>query len=101
MGRRHDLRGLPPHRRSPDRRARRRPADRRRRADAAVHRLPQPDVAITASDVRRHLDKVACQSCHIPTFARAVSTDMLRDFRSAEVNERGLYEPKIIRGSRT
>ena len=48
---------------------------------------------------RRHLNKVACQSCHIPAFARAVSTDMLRDFRSVEVNARGLYEPKITRQS--
>ncbi len=48
---------------------------------------------------KRHLGKVACQSCHIPTFARAVSTDMLRDFRSAEVNPRGLYEPVITRQS--
>ena len=46
-------------------------------------------------EVRRHLDHVACQSCHIPSFARAVSTDMLRDFRATEVNERGLYEPTI------
>jgi hypothetical protein len=49
--------------------------------------------------VRRHLDRVACQSCHIPAFARTVSTDMLRDFREAEVNERGLFEPKITRQS--
>lgn len=49
--------------------------------------------------VRLHLDKVACQSCHIPEYARFVSTDMLRDYRSSEVNERGLYEPKITRGS--
>jgi hypothetical protein len=47
----------------------------------------------------RHLDKVACQSCHIPEFARAVSTDMLRDYREAEVNARGLYEPVITRQS--
>ncbi len=50
-------------------------------------------------DIRRHLDKVACQSCHIPAYARAVSTDMLRDYRSSEVNARGLYEPTITRGS--
>jgi len=49
--------------------------------------------------VKRHLDKVACQSCHIPEFARAVSTDMLRDFRATEVNARGLYEPVITRQS--
>ena len=49
-------------------------------------------------EVQQHLAKVACQSCHIPTFARSVSTDMFRDYRAVEVNERGLYEPAIIRG---
>ncbi len=48
---------------------------------------------------RGHLDRVACQSCHIPAYARSVSTDMLRDFRTAEVNARGLFEPKITRQS--
>lgn len=56
-------------------------------------------IADHPEDVRLHLDQVACQSCHIPTYARAVSTDMLRDYRESEVNERGLYEPKITRGS--
>lgn len=51
------------------------------------------------TEVVRHLDKVACQSCHIPAFARVASTDMLRDYRTAEVNSRGLYEPAIIRGA--
>jgi hypothetical protein len=51
------------------------------------------------SSINRHLSRVACQSCHIPTYARAVSTDMLRDYHTAEVNERGLYEPKITRQS--
>ncbi len=51
------------------------------------------------AEIVRHLDKVACQSCHIPEFARAVSTDMLRDYREAEVNARGLYEPVITRQS--
>lgn len=51
------------------------------------------------SDIVRHLDKVACQSCHIPSFARIVSTDMLRDYHMAEVNARGLYEPAITRGA--
>lgn len=47
----------------------------------------------------RHLDKVACQTCHIPAYARAFSTDVLRDFRAAEVNPRGLYEPVLTRQS--
>ncbi len=50
-------------------------------------------------DLRRHLGSVACQSCHIPVFASAVSTDMLRDFQAVEVNPKGLYEPAITRQS--
>jgi hypothetical protein len=50
-------------------------------------------------NLRRHLDTVACQSCHIPEFARAFSTDMLRDFRAVEVNPKGLYEPAITHQS--
>lgn len=57
---------------------------------------PQQD---HSGNLLEHLDKVACQSCHIPTFARSVSTDMLRDFRASEVNERGLYEPVITRAA--
>ena len=73
------------------------------RIDEGVAMRPCADCHNPQSDhpeaIRRHLDKVACQSCHIPEYARAVSTDMLRDYRSSEVNERGLYEPKITRGS--
>jgi predicted CXXCH cytochrome family protein len=50
-------------------------------------------------DLRRHLGTVICQSCHIPEFARAFSTDMLRDFQHVEVNPKGLYEPAITRQS--
>jgi hypothetical protein len=50
-------------------------------------------------NVLRHLDTVACQSCHIPEFARAVSTDVHRDFTDVEVNARGLYEPVVTRQS--
>lgn len=50
-------------------------------------------------NLNRHTAKVACQSCHIPEYARSVSTDMLRDYRTAEVNPRRLYEPTIIRGA--
>ena len=50
-------------------------------------------------DIQPHLAKVACQTCHIPEYARAVSTDMFRDYRAVEVNPRGLYEPAITRGA--
>ena len=50
-------------------------------------------------DIQQHLATVACQSCHIPAYARAVSTDMFRDYRAVELNARGLYEPAILRGA--
>jgi hypothetical protein len=47
----------------------------------------------------RHTARVDCTVCHIPAFARGVSTDMLRDFsRPAEVDPvKRLYEPHIQR----
>lgn len=50
-------------------------------------------------DIKQHLKRVACQACHIPTYARFASTDMVRDYRTAEVNDKGLYEPVITRQS--
>ena len=50
-------------------------------------------------NVKRHFDAVSCQACHIPEYARTVSTDMLRDYQHAEVNARGLNEPVITRAS--
>jgi hypothetical protein len=47
-----------------------------------------------------HAQKVACQSCHIPAFAKIAATDMLRDYREVEVvPAKQLYEPKITRGA--
>ena len=54
---------------------------------------------IHSLDLKQHLKTVACQSCHIPTYARSVTTDMIRDYRHAEVNPKGLYEPVITRQS--
>jgi hypothetical protein len=53
----------------------------------------------TNADLNRHTSKVACQSCHIPSYGRIVSTDMLRDYRTAEPNPKRLYEPTITRGA--
>ena len=73
------------------------------RIDEGVTMRPCTDCHTPAADhepaILSHLDKVACQTCHIPEFARSVSTDMLRDYRAAEVNAKGLYEPVITRGS--
>ena len=53
----------------------------------------------TITKLNQHTAKVACQSCHIPSFGRSVSTDMLRDYRTAEPNAKRLYEPTITRGA--
>jgi hypothetical protein len=35
-------------------------------------------------DIKRHLDRVDCTVCHIPTFAKGTPTDVLRDFSQSE-----------------
>ena len=51
-----------------------------------------------SAELNRHTARVDCAACHIPFFAKITSTDMLRDFRSAEVDQaRRLYEPSIER----
>jgi hypothetical protein len=52
----------------------------------------------TDGDLNRHTQRVACESCHIPAFARIQSTDMFRDFRASEVDHlKNLYEPALTR----
>lgn len=42
--------------------------------------------------IDRHLDRVACNTCHIPTFARNEPTDMRRDWSQVTFDEnRGKY----------
>ncbi len=44
----------------------------------------------------KHLARVACTACHVPTFAKDKPTDMHRDFsRSELVKGEGKYEPAI------
>lgn len=51
-----------------------------------------------SGSLNEHTTRVACESCHIPAFARIQSTDMYRDFREAEVDPlKRLYEPKLTR----
>ena len=41
-----------------------------------------------------HEDKVACQTCHIPHFAKKIKTDMRRDWSKAEFSPKlGRWEP--------
>lgn len=52
----------------------------------------------SSSELNGHAKRVACESCHVPAFARIQSTDMYRDFREAEVDPlKNLYEPKLTR----
>lgn len=52
------------------------------------------------ADLNRHTEKVDCTVCHIPTFAKSVPTDMLRDWRHMELDEaKKLYDPTIVKGS--
>ena len=45
-----------------------------------------------------HAKRINCTVCHIQTFARNTSTDMVRDFQVAELDPvKRLYEPKITR----
>ena len=46
--------------------------------------------------VAKHLARVACTSCHVPSFAKDKATDMHRDFsRSELVAGQGKHEPSI------
>lgn len=46
--------------------------------------------------LNKHTRSVACQTCHIPNFARVFPTDVKRSWKEAEFNEKfGRWEPKI------
>ncbi|WP_051328050.1 multiheme c-type cytochrome [Desulfatirhabdium butyrativorans] len=61
----------------------------------------------SSSDINHHISRVACQTCHIKTYARNAadtaadeSTEMYRDWTVPEWNAAlNRYEPKIVRGS--
>ena len=50
--------------------------------------------------LNRHVDRVSCQACHVPRFAKFASTDMVRDFSQTPdlLEHSRLYEPHIERG---
>lgn len=48
------------------------------------------------ANINKHTAKVACQTCHIPRFAKSSPTDMFRDYSNTpQVNAKRLYEPWI------
>ncbi|WP_158002517.1 PKD domain-containing protein [Methyloterricola oryzae] len=65
--------------------------------------------ATTGSSRDKHAMKVACQTCHIPTYAKVVNgvgiaTEILRDWQTPQVsqtacNGRGGWLPKVEEGS--
>ncbi len=57
-----------------------------------------PSAPHDSSRLNEHVARVDCASCHIPTFAKVTSTEMMRDYREAEIVEaKRLYEPKMTR----
>ncbi|MEZ4719221.1 MAG: hypothetical protein R2851_24495 [Caldilineaceae bacterium] len=59
-----------------------------------------PSMPHDDSRLNEHTARVDCATCHIPSFAKVVSTEMDRDYREAEVVEaKRLYEPKMTRQS--
>jgi hypothetical protein len=50
------------------------------------------------SKINRHTARVACNVCHVPTFAKAAPTDMRRDWSLPGVisDVTGLYEPHMV-----
>lgn len=48
-----------------------------------------------SSQINRHLGRVDCTTCHIPTFSKSTPTEMVRDWTRTPVYsaEKGLYEP--------
>ena len=58
----------------------------------------QPHTSETAALINMHSDRVACQTCHIPSIARDPDypTQMTRDYTQSVYNEaKGLYGPTV------
>ena len=53
------------------------------KACAACH---QSDVSGHSTNLSNHMGRVACQSCHIPEYAKDVPTEMSRDWRAPHWN---------------
>jgi hypothetical protein len=74
---------------------------------AACHPNKMTSSGHATADVNKHINRVACQTCHIKTYARNAvdttateSTEVYRDWTIAEWNvSLNRWEPKITRGS--
>ena len=58
------------------------------RRHAELHRLPRRHAAQGQQDAQQSLAKVACQTCHIPTFARTLPTMVYWDWSTAGQDSR-------------
>jgi hypothetical protein len=65
-----------------------RPNDRPEELNCTPCHVAQPH---SDPAINKHLDHVACQTCHIPTFAKLNSTEMARDWQTP-VWSSGLFE---------
>lgn len=62
--------------------------------------VPHRSTNANYSSLSRHTDRLNCTTCHIAAFAKAVSTDMTRDWRTLEpIPAINRWDPTITRGS--
>ena len=64
----------------------------------------EPHKDDSSNTLDRHTGRVACQTCHIPEFAKDISTELVRDWRHSHFSEsacggRGGWLPEEVRES--
>jgi hypothetical protein len=61
---------------------------------STCHRAHSHDSADQSAEINRHMTRVHCTVCHIPSFARNAPTDVFRDFTKTEFDSASKrYEP--------
>ena len=71
---------------------------------ATVHNSVSNSGLVSRERLTRHTNKVACQTCHIPRYAKGVATEVARDWQEPHVtqtacNGRGGWLPNEIKSS--
>ena len=71
---------------------------------ATVHNSVVNSGLVSKERLTRHTNKVACQTCHIPRYAKGVATEVARDWQEPHVtqtacNGRGGWLPNEIKSS--
>jgi hypothetical protein len=73
--------------------------------NAGCHNATTVHNAVTnGTQIARHMTKVACQTCHIPSYGKGVATEIARDWQAPHVtqtacNGRGGWLPNEIKSS--